>query len=158
MRQITQCFTHALSSIYKEAAQLKALTALVQEQLGQSQPVPCQVSRFSEGCLVLTVEDAVFAAQLRYELPTLRDQLRKAGLHHLTSIRIYLSPGTTQKAFKKHKKAPILSNQAKKTIRESAKHCSYRPLQDALERLGEHQASAKATSKKPSNDGLSTSG
>jgi hypothetical protein len=157
MRKITQCFTHSLASIYQEAAQLETLTALVQQHLALEETVPCQVSRFSEGCLVLTVDDAVWAARLRYELPTLRDQLRQSGLHHLTSIRIALSPGT-KKPLKKTKRAAMLSNNAKKTITESAKHCSYGPLKEALERLGKNQASTKDASGKPSSDGLSASG
>ena len=145
MRQITQCFNTSLTSIYKEVSQLKTLTDLVQQHLGQNEPVPCQVSRFSEGCLVLTVEDAVWAARLRYELPTLRDQLRKAGLHHLTSIRIHLSPASTPLKQKK-KRTPLLSNQAKQAICDSSKHCSYPPLREALKRLGENQASTKGPS------------
>ena len=140
MRKITQCFNNSLASIYQEAEQLKTLTALVQQHLGQDEPVPCQVSRFSQGCLVLAVEDAVWAAKLRYELPTLRDQLRKAGLHHLTSIRVNLSP-STPKPLKKAKRAPLFSQQAKQTISEHAKHCSYPPLKEVLERLGSNQAS-----------------
>lgn len=142
MRQITQCFNTSLASIYKEAAQLKTLTALVQQHLGQNEPVPCQVSRFSQGCLVIAVEDAVWAARLRYELPTLRDQLRKSGLHQLTSIRISLSP-SAPKPLKKVIRTPRLSNEAKQTICDSAKYCDYPPLKEALLRLGEHQASTK---------------
>ncbi|MDX2345640.1 MAG: DciA family protein [Legionella sp.] len=137
MRKITQCFTASLASIFEEATQLKTLTALVQEHLGLEEVVPCQVSRFSKGCLVLAVEDAVWAARLRYELPTLRDQLRRAGLHHLTAIQINVSPAA-KKPLKKTKRRAILSKQAKQTIGESAKHCSYEPLKAALERLGKH--------------------
>ncbi len=147
MRQITQCFNTSLSSIYKEANQLKTLTTLVQQHLSQNEPVPCQVSRFSNGCLTLAVEDAVWAARLRYELPTLRDQLRKAGLHQLTSIRINVSPDkTTHLKQKKSTRAPLLSNKAKQSIYESAEHCSYPPLREALKRLGDNQASTKEPS------------
>ncbi|MCH9756799.1 MAG: DUF721 domain-containing protein [Gammaproteobacteria bacterium] len=145
MRQITQCFNTSLASIYKEATQLEALTTLVQQHLDSKDPIPCQVSRFSGGCLVLQVEDAVWAAQLRYELPSLRDNLRKAGLHQLTSIRINLSL-STNKPSKTNSHTALLSNNAKKTICESAKHCSYPPLKEALLRLGEHQASTKKPS------------
>ncbi len=145
MRQITQCFNASLAAMHQEATQLKTLTALVQQHLGQDEPVPCQVSRFSKGSLVLTVEDAVWATRLRYELPTLRDRLRQAGLHHLTAIRINLAPSTPQN-LKTKKQAPPLSHQAKQTICDSAKHCSYPPLKEALERLGEHHASTKEPS------------
>lgn len=146
MRQITQCFSASLASIYQEATQLASLTALVKQQLGQDETVPCEVSRFSKGCLVLAVQDAAWASQLRYELPTLRDKLRKAGLHQLISIRIQLSPSHVAPVEKKQKTSRPLSPKAKQIICESAKHCSYPPLKAALERLGEHQASTKTTS------------
>ncbi len=144
MRRITQCFNTSLTSIYQEVVQLKTLTELVQEHLGKNEPVPCEVTRFAKGCLVITVEDAVWASRLRYELPSLRDQLRKAGLHHLTSIRINVSLASkpTLNTHKK-KRSPLLSQKAKQTINESAKYCSYPPLKEALERLGKNQASTK---------------
>ncbi len=145
MRQITQCLNSSLASIYQEAAELNTLTALVCEQLQEN--IPCHVSRFSKGCLTLTVEDAVWAAQLRYELPTLRDQLRKAGLHHLISIRISLAPHNIHPLLRRYKKrSPQFSKQAKQVICESAEACSYPPLKAALERLGAHQASTKTPS------------
>lgn len=148
MRQITQCFNTSLTSIYQEVVQLKTLTSLVQEYLSQNEPVPCEVTRFEKGCLVISVKDAVWASKLRYELPTLRDQLRHAGLHHLTSIRINISPASTPfLQAQKKKRSPLLSDKAKQTIRESAKHCSYPPLKEALERLGKNQASTKQPSK-----------
>ncbi len=134
MRQITQCFNASLSSIYQEAAHLNTLTTLVKRTLGQEKAVPLTVSRFKNGCLLLEVQDAVWASELRYELPKLRDALRKEGLHHLTSIRIQLAPNSVPKTPKK-KGAPVLSTGAKKILQSSAKGCSYEPLKAALERL-----------------------
>jgi hypothetical protein len=152
MRQITQCFHASLASIHKQAEQLGTLTRLVQDKLAQpssNTPVPCQVNSFKNGCLVLAVTDPVWAAKLRYEIPSLRDQLRREGLHQLTSIRISLSPGGASEPLtprKKPTRTPSLSNQAKQTITSSAKHCSYAPLREALERLGANQASTKDNS------------
>ena len=147
MRQITQCFNTPLASIYKQASQLETLTALVQRHLGKNEPVHCRVSRFTNGCLTLSVEDSVWAAQLRYELPTLRDKLRQEGLHQLTSIRISLSPRTPPPKQKKSR-VPHLSTEARRTIRESATHCSHPPLKEALERLSKPQALANNNSGK----------
>ena len=151
MRQITQCFNATLASIYQEVTELNRLTALVQAYLGKDEAsgaVPCDVSRFSKGTLVLAVKDAVWAAKLRYELPSLRDHLRRAGgLHQLTSIRIHLSPSThapVQK--KKNLHTPHLSEQTKHMISDSAKHCQNAPLKAALERLSAHHASTKSPS------------
>ena len=149
MRQITQCLNTPLASIYKQALQLETLTNLVQRHLGKSKPVPCKVSRFTSGCLILSVEDPVWAAQLRYELPNLRDKLRQEGLHQLTSIQISLSPATpAPKPTKKKRVTPRLSTGATQTIRESAAHCSYGPLKEALEHLSKHQASTSNNSGK----------
>jgi len=151
MRQITQCFNTPLASIYKQASQLETLTTLVQRHLGNNtnEPVRCKVSRFANGCLTLAVEDPVWATQLRYELPTLRDKLRQEGLHQLTSIRINLLPATpAAKPPKKKSRDVCISTEAKRNIRESATHCSYAPLKEALERLSKHQASTSNNSGK----------
>jgi hypothetical protein len=155
MRQITQCFNANLATLFKQASELKTLTALVQKALAQNEPVPCEVHSFRGGCLVLAVTDPVWAARLRYEIPSLRDQLRKEGLHQLSSIRISLSPGSTPEPFnnKKRTQGPLLSSKAKQAICESAKHCAYPPLRDALERLGEHQASTGTNSGYTSDKG-----
>jgi len=151
MRRITQCFNTPLASIYKQASQLDKLTALVQRHLkkNEHEPVPCKVSRFESGCLILAVDNPVWAAQLRFELPNLRDKLRQEGLHQLTSIRISLLPATpAAKPPKKKSRDVCISNDAKRNIRESAAHCSYAPLKEALERLSKHQASANNKSGK----------
>ena len=151
MRKITQCFNTPLAAIYKQASQLETLTALVQRHLkkNEHESVPCKVSRFANGCLVLTVDDPVWGTQLRYELPNLRDKLRQEGLHQLTSIRINLLPATpAAKPPKKKDRDASISNDAKRNIRESAAHCSYAPLKEALERLSKHQASANNKSGK----------
>lgn len=151
MRKITQCFNTPLATIYKQASQLESLTRLVQRQLkkNEHESVPCKVSRFSSGCLILAVDDPVWAAQLRYELPSLRDKLRQEGLHQLTSIRINVSPATpAAKPPKKKGRDAFISNDAKRNIHESAAHCSYAPLKEALERLCKHQTSTSTNSDK----------
>jgi len=151
MRKITQCFNTPLASIYKQASQLDSLTRLVQRHLkkNEHESVPCTVSRFTSGCLILAVDDPVWAAQLRFELPSLRDKLRQEGLHQLTSIRINLLPATpAAKPPKKKSRDACISTNAKRNIHESAAHCSYPPLKEALERLSRHQASANTNSGK----------
>ena len=145
MRQITQCFNATLASIYQEITQLKALTALVHAYLARHEAVPCEVSRFSHGTLVLAVKDSVWATKLRYELPALRDHLRTAGLHQLTTIRIHLSPAA-HLPLKKKPQGPLLSEQAKHIISDSATHGTHAPLKAALKRLGSPQTSTKSPS------------
>lgn len=136
MRQITQCFNATLASIREEVATLQTLTTRVQQHL--SEAIPCSVSRFSQGCLVLSVDDAVWANKLRYELPALRDALRRAGLHQLTAIRIHLSLCNDKTRLNTPTKNAALSLKAQKTLHESAKQCSYPPLKAALERLAKN--------------------
>jgi hypothetical protein len=72
---------------------------------------------------------------LRYQLPELRDKLRKSGLYQLSSIKIALA--TTESAIqprKKQTKAP-LSTSARANIRSAGNLCTYQPLKDALNHL-----------------------
>lgn len=153
MRQITKCFDSKLAILYKEAVALETLTQRVKHHLSGGKKskyntIPCSVSRFHQGTMTLCVEDPVWATSLRYELPSLRDKLRQEGLHHLTSIRICMTPANKSALVKKKKREVTLSHQAKETIKQSAEFCSYEPLKEALMRLSEHQARAsdKATS------------
>lgn len=156
MRQISQCFDTKLARLFKEAAALDALSAQVKRHVGD---IPCTVSRYHQGTLTLNVQDAVWATRLRYEIPMLRDKLRREGLHQLTSIRVSLSPTNKAEATKKPVREVHISHEAKKIIQESAKHSTYEPLKKALARLSENaHASDKTKSGDTSGNGSSSSG
>lgn len=133
MRPVHQCINPTLETLCREAMQLEALNDLVLRFLPESLQPYCQVGSFQKGTLILLVQDSVWASQLRYSLPDIRDALRKdGGIYQLTSIKITLMmpeimPQTT-------KKKVILSSQAREVIISGAKECTG-ALQQALYRL-----------------------
>jgi len=138
MRHITQCFDKKLRKLVRDTASLESLNKTVRYHL---EGVPCEVGRFHQGILTLTVKDAVWAARLRYEIPALRDKLRQEGLHQLSNIEVSISPTRQAQAPHKPTRKPMLSEDAKKMLEASAKACEYEPLKKALARLSKHQAS-----------------
>ncbi|MDP3561959.1 MAG: DUF721 domain-containing protein [Legionellaceae bacterium] len=89
MRHITQCFNPKLTQICLQATQLKKISAIVFDYMPENLHNHCRVASFQNGCLLLTTNDAVWASQLRYIIPELRDKLRsEAKLYQLASIKI----------------------------------------------------------------------
>jgi hypothetical protein len=89
MRKITQCLNPALTSICKRAIELESITAILHQYLPEHYRAYCKVSSFNKGCLVLLVSNALWASEIRYLLPELRDQLRSsAGLYQLITMKI----------------------------------------------------------------------
>ena len=92
MRKITECLNPALKSLCQRAIELESLTAIVQDYCKPFTSAPCAVASLNKGCLVIVVDDALAATELRYQLPALRDHLRSTiGLHQLVTIKIHLS-------------------------------------------------------------------
>ena len=142
MRRITNCLSPSLTTLCKRAIELESLTSIVQGYLPETNRVQCSVGSFNKGCLVLIARDPVWASELRYSLPGLRDHLRRhAGLHQLITIKINLAlkgitlkPQSTQ-----HTDSPVLSERTRQHIQASGDQCVYSPLKHALNRLGRHR-------------------
>ncbi len=89
MRHITRCLNTQLADICQHAIKLEELTAKIVNYLPENLRERCRVGSFKNSCLVLTTNDPVWASQLRYVLPELRDKLRtEAGIHQLASIKV----------------------------------------------------------------------
>jgi hypothetical protein len=72
---------------------LENLNIKIKEFLPKTLQYRCKVSSFISGTLTLIADDPVWTTELRYCLPSLRDNLRKsAGLYQLTSIKINMDP------------------------------------------------------------------
>ena len=95
----------------------------------------CFVAAFNSGCLLIEATNSAWATELRYRLPELRDQLRKAGLHQLTSIKIGLADFDPQLPKKKSAITKPLSTSARLNIKNAGDLCSYQPLREALYHL-----------------------
>ena len=135
MKHITRCLNAKLVDIYQRAIKLEELNVKLRDYLPIELHEHCHAGCFNTGCLTLVTDDPVWASQLRYFLPQLRDKLRvEAGIYQLASIKITLVTEQTKvptKPLEKHK----LSENARETIARSGEACEYRPLKEALMQL-----------------------
>lgn len=139
MKKISQCLNKELLILCEQVRKLGALENAVHELLPLSLSDVCRIGSFSGGKLNLLVSQAVFATELRYYLPTLRDSLRKEPLFAgLVSIKISLVAESNPLAedSKKEKKKTLLSAAAGKTISDVSQSIGWEPLKEALLRLG----------------------
>lgn len=134
MRSISRCLNKQLAEICQRSMQLEDLSSKVAQLLPPNLATECQVGSFSKGCLVLTTDNAVWASQIRYAIPELRDRLRKeAGMYQLSSIKVNVTE--TAIPYENPEQRPLaheLSHKAKATIISESLNCTYQPLQKAL--------------------------
>ena len=136
MRRINRCLNTRLIDICKRTVQLEELSSKLSSFLPPNLQTHCHVGSFNGGCLVIVAADSVWASELRYILPDLRDKLRiEAGIYQLTSIKLTVSTITAALPAKKTTKTPSLSSNARNTIIAGGDQCSYAPLKDALHEL-----------------------
>ena len=89
MRHITRCLNTQLAEICQRAIKLEELNAKIYNYLPEAVREHCHVGSFNNSCLILVTRDPVWASQLRYALPELRDKLRsEAGIHQLACIKV----------------------------------------------------------------------
>lgn len=96
MRPISKCLNSKLSQICMRAIQLEELSTIVLKFLPQAVSAHCQVSSFRSGILVLITSSPLWATQLRYLAPELRERLRtEANLYQIITVQIKLQPELT---------------------------------------------------------------
>ncbi len=89
MRHITRCLNPRLAAICQHAIKLEELNEKIYGYLPETLREHCHVGSFTNSCLVLITNDPVWATQLRFTLPELRDKLRsEAGIHQLAFIKV----------------------------------------------------------------------
>lgn len=132
MKHINQCLNTRLTDLCKRAIQLDELNHKLQLFLPTELKAHCQVGSFNLGCLTIVVDDAVWASQLRYLLPDLRDDMRKSGIYQLTSIKCIITTIDDPRPHASKQSGLTLSNQARTTIHEASEACTYLPLKKAL--------------------------
>lgn len=141
MRRINRCLNPRLVEICQRNIQLEELNVKLHAYLPAPLNTHCQIGSFNKGCLVIVVNDAAWASQLRYMLPELRDKLRKeAGIYQLSSINISIIPEISSQQSTKKIETPKLSAKARAVIMESEKQCSYQPLREALYKLAKEKS------------------
>ena len=141
MRLISHYLDQELQDIFAHAKKMLALSDEVKKYLPPHLIKHFAVSNFNKGCLLLNTNNAVWASELRYYLPTLRDQLRKkSGLYQLTNIKIIVVNHSlyepTKKKFEHH-----LSSVTRGIIYNAGTQCNYKPLRDALYKLANTETS-----------------
>jgi len=136
MRKITQCLNPTLISLCERAIELESLTTVVQNYFKSITQLRLSIASFNKGCLVILVEEALAASELRYHLPALRDHLRsQIGLHQLVTVKLQMAAYLTPKYAAKMHNSPKLSDNARSILLSDSLHCQYEPLREALIRL-----------------------
>ena len=136
MLRISHCLNDKILSMCQKSVQLDDLEYKLRQYLPDVLKEKCKVGGLNKGCLLLVVDDIIWATPLRFLIPELRDNLRKqAQLHQLSSIKIQLNTTSVvpKKAFKIT--TQTLSASARETLTKAAQNCAHAPLKKALERL-----------------------
>lgn len=135
MRRIKRCLNSRIIEICQRTVQLEELNTKLYGYLPSSLQEHCHVGSFNKGCLMIMVSDPVWASQLRYCVPDLRDKLRgEGGIYQLSSIKVTVASAEAPPLTKNSSKAP-LSAKARETIIASSEECTYLPLKQALHHL-----------------------
>ena len=139
MRRINRCLNTRLIDICQRTVQLEELNLKLLHYLPESFHEHCHVGSFNRGCLAIVADDAVWASQLRYVIPELRDNLRaKAGIYQLSSIKVTVATTViTSSTTSVNPNPPQLSTKARDTIHDLGNHCNYLPLKQALHHLAD---------------------
>ncbi|MDR3501111.1 MAG: DUF721 domain-containing protein [Legionella sp.] len=132
MRSINRCLNKQLVDLCQRSLQLEELSNKLRQLLPEELAKECLVGSFNKGCLLITTANAAWASQLRYLIPELRDNLRKAGLYQLLSIKVSVVAPVVQYEKPAEPQKQQLSAKAKEVIISESQLCSYEPLQKAL--------------------------
>lgn len=95
MLHISKCFDKNISNIQIQGEKNRELEKIIAAYLPIEMQSAVTIANFNNGCLILNVKDSVWASQLRFMLPELRDSLRKKNnLYQLSSIKIAINRET----------------------------------------------------------------
>ncbi len=132
MKSIKYCLNKQLAELCKQSVKLEELAVQIAHLLPSELASHCQVGSFNKGCLTLITTDPVWATQLHYALPELRDALRKKRiLYQLNSIKVTTSTPLNLPTQKK-KNNMQLSTETKALLITESERCTYQPLSKAL--------------------------
>jgi len=134
MRRINRCLNKQLLTICQQAVQLDDLNLKLSKYLPAQIREHCKIGSFTKGALLIITDDPVWATELRYCIPALRDTLRKeAGLYQLISIKIEVAANQVSIATKQPAAAiKPLSTVARNTLLNAGETCTFPPLKEAL--------------------------
>ena len=138
MKKIHHVKDILLGSLLTKAKELVNLNHLISSYLDPAIQAHCHVANYRAGLLVLEVTSSTFATLLRYQVPELRDKLRKqAHLHELVSIKICVQDHHEDPKNHRPQQKACLSTTSRKHIKEMAGSVKDPELQEALLRLAD---------------------
>lgn len=137
MRRINLCLNKQLLTICQKSMQLESLNINVKQFLPAHLQEHCRVSHFEKGIMTLTVDESVWANELRYFLSEIRDKLRKdAGLYQLVSIKTTIASNhQLAKDFPMEKAPPVITREGKERLKTTRANCQFSPLKNILDKL-----------------------
>ncbi|WP_133130390.1 DciA family protein [Legionella yabuuchiae] len=137
IRPINRCLNAKLVEICNHAMKLETVNQIIKSYLPSSMKDYCSVGSFNNGCLKLILTEQIFASELRYSLPNLRDTLRReAGLFQLASIKLEIAVlDNTQE--KKRKQKLSISENARQAIVNQADMIEHQDLKEAFYKLAD---------------------
>ncbi|CEK11890.1 DUF721 domain-containing protein [Legionella hackeliae] len=136
MRRINRCLNSQLMEICLNSMELEGLNTLIKSYLPPHIANYCNIGSFVRGSLTLAVSNAAWATELRYNLPELRDRLRKeAGLYQLTGIKLIIEDTKNVLPPTKSSKTLALTMNSRSVIHCASEQCNYEPLKEALQKL-----------------------
>ena len=122
-------------------AKAEALIEIEQELKNHLDPgltQHCHVANLRHDCLIIAVDNAMWATRLRFIIPTLLQQLKKQSpLKKLNAIDYFILPNDEIR-MEPTKHVTSLSKESAKLIDEIAKTISHDKLRGVLERLAEN--------------------
>lgn len=92
-KKIINCVNKDILSIYRKVVSVEAVQQIVNQYLAKEYQGLVHASSFDKGILQLTVNDNRLATEIRYQLPELRNKLRKEpALYTLSLIKLIVQP------------------------------------------------------------------
>lgn len=139
MKQITELGHDSEKiDIFRRAQMLNNLNQKIQPCLPAEFIGKVNVANYRQGSLILAVENAGIATQLRYIISDLLSTLRRdAKLYDLANIQFYIQPPEEQR--KKTQEKMGISSQAAQNIKDIANGLPDSPVKEALIRLSERE-------------------
>jgi hypothetical protein len=126
LKQIVTDKASPLEKLIKQSNQLGLLTQLMQNKLANELSQHCQVAKYSKKILVLAVDNASWATQIRYHAPDLIESLKTLPeFNKLTAIKCFVQPKTINKVVKKAERSKQDQKQAG-TLRKFAENVKRR--------------------------------
>lgn len=120
MLHISKCFNQNMINIQSQVEKIRELQKLIVDYIPAEMQNICKIASFNNGCLILQVDDSIWASQLRFLIPEIRDNLRKNhNLYQLSNIKITVN-------------RDLLVTNSKKATESTSKSSHWKKILDSL--------------------------